>query len=84
MRENRTGKAPLIEPKELKNEYRGQTDAIYDHNDKIAAVRWNDNAVSIHIYFKLAIDNKRSRCCHGQRMEAALRHPQLPAQDRNY
>lgn len=50
VRENRTSKAPVMAAKEIKKEARGHSDAVYDHNNKITAVRWNDNAVSIHIY----------------------------------
>lgn len=49
VRENRTGGAPLLKAKEMKKKDRGYTEAAYDHENKIAAIRWNDNAVSIHI-----------------------------------
>ncbi|XP_055910809.1 piggyBac transposable element-derived protein 3-like [Eupeodes corollae] len=45
VRENRTGKAKLTEPKQMKKQNRGTMDFAFDKENGIAAVRWNDNSI---------------------------------------
>ncbi|XP_055848110.1 piggyBac transposable element-derived protein 3-like [Episyrphus balteatus] len=45
VRENRTGKAVLTDPKQMKKKSRGSMDFAFDKENEIAAVRWNDNSI---------------------------------------
>lgn len=66
VRENRTAKCPLTGVKAFKKKDRGYFETAYDENNKIIALRWNDNAtVSLLSNFEGAGQikevNRRSR-----------------------
>lgn len=45
IRENRTSKATLTDPRSMRKKERGAMDHAFDKNNEILMVRWNDNAV---------------------------------------
>lgn len=47
VRDNRTNHALLDDPKLMRRKPRGSSDFCFDKNNKIIAVRWNDNSVNI-------------------------------------
>ena len=51
VRDNRTSRASLCDVKAMKKTDRGSYDTVFDNNNNIIAVRWNDNAINISEIF---------------------------------